>query len=264
MFSLRVTCTAEESEFVSAELWDAGTVAVGETDLNEHVILIAGFETNDHRVELLAHFAAYAPEWHHEPERDWVAETHAAWPARLVGERIFLAPSWSKESTPAGRVRIVHNPGLACGTGEHPCTQLALVALEKCVQAGSRVVDVGTGSGLLAVTALRLGAASAVGVDPDEAALSAACENFALNNLPSTVAVGSADCLKTACADVTVANISGTVLLAIFDDLLRITRPGGWIVLTGFPQSEAPVFERAFPQAGIFAIEEWICLAAKC
>lgn len=263
MYSLRLNCSVDESEFVSAELWEAGTLAVGEVEERERVVLIAGFETNTDRVALLERFAAYSPEWRHEPERDWVAETKASWPARAVGERLFLAPVWSEEATPAGRERIIHNPGLACGTGEHPCTKLALMALERCVTPRSSVVDVGTGSGLLAIAALRLGAARAVGVDPDEAAVTAASENFALNGSAARLAVGSADCLATASADVTVANISGTVLLAIFDDLLRITRRGGRIVLTGFPESEARVFEREFGRSETLRLDEWRCVVAE-
>jgi len=263
MYSLRVTCAAEESEFVSAELWEAGTLAIGEMDADGRLVLIAGFETNSQRSELLERFAKYSPVWQHEPVRDWVAETQAAWPARTVGERLFVAPVWSEDVTPAGRERVVHNPGLACGTGEHPCTQLALIAIEKCVTPGCRVVDVGTGSGLLAIAALRLGAAKVVGVDPDEDAMKAASENFLLNGFAPQLAVGSADCLAAACADVTVANISGTVLLSIFDDLVRITRPGGWMILTGFPKTEASVFERAFAGVEMSGIDEWRCVVAR-
>lgn len=263
MYSLRLTCPVEATEFVSAELWDAGTVAIGEFDTDEGVTLIAGFETNDERLPLLCRFATYSPEWRHEPARDWIAETQAAWPARVVGERLFLAPVWSQEPTPAGRERIIHNPGLACGTGEHPCTQLALMALEKCVTPGCSVVDIGTGSGLLAITALRLGAGRVTAVDPDEAALAAARENFTLNGFEPQLAVGSADCIATACADVVVANISGTVLLALFDDLLRLTRPSKWMILTGFPESEAGVFERQFQNSEVLEHGEWRCVIAR-
>ena len=73
-----------------------------------------------------------------------------------VGERLFLAPPWSEETVPDGRVRLIHNPGLACGTGEHPCTQMALAAMERIVKPGDRVADIGTGSGILAIGAALL------------------------------------------------------------------------------------------------------------
>ena len=147
------------------------------------VVLIATFETNEHRAELLRRFAHHTPAWEQETLTDWIQHTRDAWPARIVGAKLFLAPKWCNDPTPEGRERIVHNPGQACGTGEHSCTQLALRALEECVTADSRVIDVGTGSGILAIAAVRLGAASAIGVDINEASLHTARENFLLNDL---------------------------------------------------------------------------------
>ncbi len=85
------------------------------------------------------------------------------------------------------------------------------------------MLDIGTGSGILAIGALRLGADLAVGIDPDVSALQAARENFALNGMDPKLVAGFIDCVATGCSDLTVANISGSVLLSIFDDLLRIT-----------------------------------------
>ncbi len=92
------------------------------------------------------------------------------------------------------------------------------------------------GSGILAIAAVLLGAA-AVGVDTDAEALQAARENCLLNSIAPLVTIGSADCLVANCSDVTVANINGTVLLSILDDLRRITRKNGFLILTGFPES---------------------------
>jgi ribosomal protein L11 methyltransferase len=263
MYSLRLRCSAAEVDRISGELWDAGTVGIHETGEGEQVVLIANFQTNVDRFALLGRFARYAPTWQQEEEIDWLQKTREAWPAREIGDRIFLAPPWNDESTPQGRLRVIHNPGLACGTGEHPCSQLALAALEKCVTAGSRVVDAGTGSGILAIAALRLGAASAVGVDIDEAALAAAKENFELNALRPVLVAGSADCVMDACADVTVANMNATVLLSILDELTRITRPGGWLILTGFVESEAAAFTTNFPSAQLLANGEWRCAMVR-
>lgn len=262
MYFLRLTCPMIDVETASVELWDAGTAGIQEIEYGDESVLLAGFETNEDRAALLQRFARYMPEWEHEEATDWIAHTKESWPPRSVGERFFLAPPWCDEPTPRGRHRVIHNPGLACGTGEHPCTQLALEALEKSVAYGHVVVDIGTGSGMLAIAALRLGAAIAVGIDTDEAALAAAQENFLLNDLRPTLAAGSADILRPEIADVTVANISGTVLLYLADDLLRITKRQGTLILTGFPESEVPVFQKLFPKAELSAINEWCCLVA--
>ncbi len=251
MYSLHLKCRPDDVDFLSGELWEAGTVGIRELDDG----LIAGFETNDQRAELLRRFGG---EWTQEDSIDWVETTERAWPARLIGKRIFLAPHWCTEVTPVDRVRIIHNPGLACGTGEHPCTQLALEAIERARVEGKTVVDIGTGSGLLAIAALRLGARMAVGVDFDEAALIAARENFELNGFSAGLAVGSADCLRE--ADVTVANISATVILSIADELLRI---GGLLILTGFSDYELPAMEATFGSGAVTESGEWRCLVLQ-
>jgi ribosomal protein L11 methyltransferase len=261
MYSLRFKCSADEVDLLSSELWEAGTAGIRELEDGGGVVLIAGFETNDHRIQLLEHFGGRDTHWTQEDSTDWIAETHRAWPPRLIGERIFLAPPWCTEETPAGRVRVLHNPGLACGTGEHPCTQLALAALESVDVTSETVVDIGTGSGLLAIAALRLGASIAVGIDTDEAALSAARENFELNQLPPVLAAGSAECLRDGCATVTVANISGTVLLSIGADLLRVTSMNGRLILTGFSEYDLPAIEQHFGHGTVTSCGEWRCLS---
>jgi ribosomal protein L11 methyltransferase len=261
MYSLRLTCPPEDAELAAAELWEAGTAGIQEAEQALSTVLIAAFETNSLRDELLLRFARFLPEWHLADTTDWIAHTQDAWPARAIGERLFLAPMWSQEETPPGRVRIVHNPGLACGTGEHPCTQLALSAIEKYLEPGARVADVGTGSGILAIAALRLGARSVVAADVDEAALEAARENFSLNQLESLLVAGSTNCLPDRYADLTVANINPEILCSLTDDLVRITRPGGRLILTGFTEDELGAFEKEVPGACITSFGDWRCLA---
>jgi ribosomal protein L11 methyltransferase len=261
MFALRLRCAPAEVDLISCELWEAGTVGIQELDEENAVLLIAGFETNSGRLDLLQRFAGSKASWTQEDSTDWVEATQRAWPAREIGRFIFLAPPWCTDDTPASRVRIVHNPGLACGTGEHPSTRLALAALETAALAGRTVADIGTGSGILAIAALRLGAVLAIGVDPDESALGAARENFELNDLPPLLAAGSADCLRDGCAAVTVANISGTVLLSIADELLRITSAGGRLILSGFTEQELAVIQHNFGDGEVTSCGEWRCLS---
>jgi ribosomal protein L11 methyltransferase len=262
VYSLHLTCRPDEVEDISAELWERDTAGIRELEQHDSVTLIAGFETNEWREFLLHRFAACAPEWVHEEDTDWVQATRDAWPARAVGERLFLAPPWSEEKVPDGRLRLIHNPGLACGTGEHPCTQMALQAIERIVQPGDRVADIGTGSGILAIGAALLDAGVVVGVDKDEASLRAAKQNYMLNHLPPNLVAGSAGALRSNWADVTVANISGGVLLHIWDELLRVTASTGHIIVTGFTRPESPVFEDLLPQCSRDVLNEWCCLSA--
>jgi len=263
MYSLHLRCAQAEAEEISAALWDEGTVGIREEERGDQVELIAGFDDGVPREALAAKFAEFGPEWAREDDTDWVLATQRAWPGREVGTRIFLAPVWNSDLTPAGRVRIIHNPGLASGTGEHPCTQLALESLEKCVTPGAVVVDVGTGSGILSIAARQLGARVAVGLDTDWMSLVIARENFSLNQLDVTVASGSAACVSDESVDVVVANISATVLLSIGDELLRILRPGGWLVLTGFPESELHAIEVYFDTGPVTEMNEWRCVSCR-
>jgi ribosomal protein L11 methylase PrmA len=112
---------------------------------------------------------------------------------------------------------------------------------------------------------LLLGAASAVGLDPDETALGIARENHRLNGLVGKVVAGSAECLGDGCGDITVANISATVLLSLGDELLRITAAAGRLILTGFTEPELPAMEQNFPAAEsrIFQSGEWSCVSLR-
>ncbi len=264
MYSLHLICNENDVDLLVAELWEAETAGIRELDSgNGSTKLIAGFVSNDSRESLLQRFAPFSPQWTHEADTDWIAATQEAWPGRVVGSRLFLATPWCEKPTPAGCLRVIHNPGLACGTGEHPCSQLALEALENLVGPGCSVADIGTGSGILAIAAHRLGASFVVGVDRDEEALRAATENFALNALHPNLVVGSADCLRSERFDLAVANISATVLLSIADDLLRIVRPEGALVLTGFAESESAVVRHAFTAETNVERDGWSCLSLR-
>jgi ribosomal protein L11 methyltransferase len=162
------------------------------------------------------------------------------WPSRLVGKRFFLAPSWSDEPTPEGRWRIDYQDGAACGSGEHPSTRQAMEALEDYLQPGMRVADIGCGAGLLSLAAKLLGAAFVVGADIEEDS----CRlTHKLSGVP--VVQGSAGCLQGE-FDVVVANISPMVLLDLADELLRLAKPGGRLILAGFGVEEAATIRQVF------------------
>lgn len=262
MYSLHLFCSQNDVDSLSAELWEEATAGIRELDsANGSTKLIAGFASNDSRDALLKRFARFSPQWAQEADTDWVAATRDAWPARAVGNRLYLAAPWCTDETPGGRLRRNHNPGLACGTGEHPCTQLALEALENLVFPGCSVADIGTGSGILAIAALQLGASLVIGLDPDEAALRAATENFELNHLRANLGAASADCLASDVFDIVVANISATVLLSIADDRLRIVRSRGTLVLTGFAEAESAVVRQVFTGCTEVEQDGWSCLS---
>jgi ribosomal protein L11 methyltransferase len=263
MYSLHLTCPGSSVDTISAELWDLGTVGIREIEGLSTTLLIATFETNDSREFLLARFAACSPRWEHEEDTDWVQVTKEAWLPREIGNRFFVVPPWNEHPTPSGRIRLIQNPGLACGTGDHPCTQLALEALEACVTPESRVADIGSGSAILTIGARLLGSRVAIGVDSDPAAASAALQNFVLNGLAPSIATGSANCLQSGAFNLIVANISGTVVLAILDELLRIAKPGATFILTGFSTGEAQAFVPMLGSAQFTELGDWACIVGR-
>ena len=248
MFSLLLQSPAEREDSLIAELSDAGTVGIVEEDGR----LRAFFDDDCDHARLFDRFADFAPELRQEPSTDWAQVSRDAWPPLLIGRKFFLVAPWSDEPTPAGRLRLEIYPGMACGTGRHPATQLCLEALEKYVHPGDRVLDVGTGSGILSAAAALLGAGLVVGCDVDHDAVNVARERV---HLP--LFTGSADAISSYWADVVVANINAAAIEQLASEFARVRKPDSTLVLSGFPEWDLPEGISAKKTLGR---EEWRCL----
>ena len=194
-------------------------------------------------------------------DEDWAARSQANLRAIEAG-RVVVAPPWDRQPGD-DRIEIVIEPSMGFGTGHHATTRLCLLALQAVPLAGARVLDVGTGSGVLAIAAVRLGAASAVGIDDDPDAVQAARDNLVLNAV-DTVTLATID-LRTYNAapyDVLTANLTGGLLIATAAHLQRLTRIGGHLVLSGFMTPEADAVLSAFNQCERLQLaseDEWHC-----
>lgn len=239
-------------EILVAELQEWGTAGVTEEANGLRAFFWGDQENGQDAEALMERFFEFSPELRQEPEIDWEQATREAWPPLCVGERFYLVAPWDRTAiTPAGRLRLEIYPGMACGTGRHPATQLCLQAIERRVKPGARVLDVGSGSGILSAAAMLMGAASVIGCDVDPEAVRIAGERV---NVP--MFVGSADAVRSAWADVIVANIDAATLERIAPELERVRKPDSTLIVSGFPEFDQP---EGFTPKEILSLEEWRC-----
>ncbi len=189
-------------------------------------------------------------------ETDWAEAWKAHYKPLRIGKRILVRPLWIEANLQPGDIEIALDPGMAFGTGTHATTQLCLQALEDRLSPGMTVLDLGTGSGILAIAAAKLGAAHVYAIDNDPVATEAAAGNFAQNgaNEAVTIATGSlADALGSGTAyDFVVVNILARIILGMTGDgLERVVKPGGIAVFSGIIQPQADEVEAALRAIGL-------------
>ena len=182
-------------------------------------------------------------------DEDWVALTQRQFEPIRAGERLWIVPTWHEPPRP-GDVNIVLDPGAAFGTGSHPTTRLCLAWLERQVRAGDSVLDYGCGSGILAIAALKLGAARAAGVDVDPLALEAARYNSSRNGV--ALDVRDAQAGLEGAFRITVANILANPLRMLAPVIAAHTLPHGLIALAGILEDQADAVIAAYaPHAAL-------------
>lgn len=195
---------------------------------------------------------------------DWVQKNRDQFQPIRISERIWIVPTWHR-APHADAINIVLDPGAAFGTGSHPTTRLCLQWLEANLSAPARlsVLDYGCGSGILAIAAMKLGAASAIGVDIDPQAVEAARHNAVQNGV--TIRFANTDVPLIAVADITVANILANPLKVLAPLLASHTRAGGGLVLAGILDHQADeiiaIYRDWFSLAVWRRDEGWSCIA---
>jgi ribosomal protein L11 methyltransferase len=197
-------------------------------------------------------------------DRDWSRAWMDDYRPMRFGRRLWVVPHGMTPPDPEA-VNVRLDPGLAFGTGTHPTTALCLEWLDAAALDGRRVVDYGCGSGILAVAALRLGAEHAVAIDNDPQALTATAENAANNGVDRRLAVLGVDAPAPEPADIVLANILSGIIIELAQELIRLVRPGGILVLSGILEHQAPAVMAAFGDAVRFqppsVRDGWVRLA---
>ncbi|MDY3014632.1 MAG: 50S ribosomal protein L11 methyltransferase [Evtepia sp.] len=213
-------------------------------------------------------------------EYDWAHSWQKYYRPLAIGKKLYIVPEWERDTAaiPEGATRLLLNPGLTFGTGSHASTQLCLEGLEDYTVPGAPVLDLGCGSGILAIAALRLGASHAVGVDIDPKAVDVAYENAALND------IGKDRCrflagnvldddglvreLAQEKAPLVLANIVADVIIPLAPLVPTLLAPGGTFLCSGIIDQRGDEVAAALNKAGLTVIRRmekngWIALAAK-
>ena len=187
--------------------------------------------------------------------QDWSKKWKEKWDITRVSGKIVVVPDWLEYSQKPDEVVIRLEPGCAFGTGTHATTQLCMKAVEKYLKKGDSVADIGTGSGILAICAMKFGAKSAYGCDNDETVIDVAEENAQKNGVECVFELNTADKL-TAKFDFVLANILHNVLADIMPDLKNILKINGLLVLSGILDEKKQVVIDAVKNCDLNIVEE--------
>ena len=211
------------------------------------------------------------------PETDWEESWKDNYPAVEVGKNLIVVPYWQADET-NGRIPIILDPGLTFGTGAHASTQMVMEAMEETVQSGFRCLDLGSGSGILSIAALRLGAKSAVGVDIDPKAEDIARENAGYNGFTApefTALTGNVtedtdlmDSLSKEEYDLVLVNIVADVIIGLAPVLPRFLTDRSTLICSGILDVRLFDVTAALEKAGLTITsvrkkEDWRCVTAK-
>lgn len=274
-----------------------GDTTVAEPDALETAVTVKIYVPEDedtpilrHRIEEILYYLGRLypiplPTFRELEEEDWANAWKAHYHPFRIGNRIWIQPSWlelGSAGPDAGgqrteRVReedvvLILDPGMAFGTGLHPTTQMCLQALEQWVRPGTRLLDVGTGSGILAIAATKLGAASTLAVDTDEVAVKTAVANAVQNSVDDQIVVrrGSLDSVAEKGWDIVVVNILAPVILNLLEEeaLLDYPAENGRLILSGLIGQQRTEVEEAVTSCGgviaqTYTAGDWATLVVR-
>jgi ribosomal protein L11 methyltransferase len=209
--------------------------------------------------------------WRWQPQEDWESLWRRGLGPRRITSRLVVAPSWEGVEPERDEILLTLDPGMAFGTAEHATTRACLRLLDGTVLAGSRIADVGAGSGILSIAGALLGAAEVVAFEMDELACETAEENIAKNGVEAKVTVhhhvvDTESPLPGAPFDGIVANLQSHIITPLFPVFATSLVPGAWLILSGILSEERDRVLSSAGSEGFFLSEEdvedgwWSCL----
>lgn len=207
-------------------------------------------------------------------EEDWANAWKDYYFVTHIGQRLVIRPSWREYTPKEHEVVVTLDPGMAFGTGVHPTTHMCVEQVEQKVRPGMKVLDVGTGSGILALAAAKLGAAAVYAIDNSSVAVTSTIENARLNALEDIIhtvlgVLDEAEAERTEGQyDLVFANIIAHVIGSIAPELARVVAPDGLLIVSGIIEARRPDAEGPLLAAGLELVEEmkindWLCLVLR-
>jgi ribosomal protein L11 methyltransferase len=204
--------------------------------------------------------------------KDWTEQWKKGYEIRKIGERLVIVPSWKDYSARPDEVVVTMDPGMAFGTGLHTTTRLCLIALEKYLKTGEHVLDVGTGSGILTIAAVKFGAGHVTALDIEATAVEIAKQNVSQNGVSNRVNLYTGTLqefgLEIKQANLILVNILAYTIIKMLPGLKAKLLPGGHIISSGILKEYAPDVEAAIKKEGLEIIEslqedDWVSLVAR-
>ncbi|AQK94580.1 uncharacterized LOC100384389 [Zea mays] len=300
--SVRIRCRRHDVEVLSEALLSFGASSVTVDDISDAenldeisiTSLYADGEDVDSSVRSAARSAGvnYSPVYETSVGKqcDWIATVQETYESTEVADGLWVVPKWRTPPDPEA-TNIIIDPGLAFGMGEHPTTKLCLLFLREVIKGGECVLDYGTGTGVLGIAALKMGATQSTGIDIDPQAIASASENLLLNGLhsnqmpvylvstnaqpsclPSFIdkseehhSTNNLDLkLSRGTYDVVAANILLNPLLELVEDIVGYAKPGGIIAVSGILEEQVPkikeVYSRYLDRILVSEMDGWACL----
>lgn len=204
-------------------------------------------------------------------EEDWATAWKKYYHPVKISNRFTIVPTWEDyERVSTDELIIELDPGMAFGTGTHPTTVMCLQALEKTVQPNLKVIDVGTGSGVLSIGAAKLGATSIHALDLDEVAVASAKENIALNHVEHLIEVTHGNLLDNVNeqADIVIANILAEIIMTFTDEAFSIVKEKGLFITSGIISAKKEDVKKALQKSGfeieeVMMMEDWVTIISR-
>ena len=271
----------EPIELVGAEGQDYRVLTGQPVKVHAYLPLDGNEEEARQRIaEGLWHFASLGQHFVGElqtrevKEEDWANAWKDYFHVTHIGKRLVIRPSWREYTPKDGEVVLEIDPGMAFGTGIHPTTRMCLEQLEQYVQPGMHVIDVGTGSGILALAAAKLGASSIYCIDNSTVAVESATANAAINGLSDRIEVvlgllDEAEARRMAGQfDMVLVNILAHIIGGMASELAQVLKPGGLLLASGIIEAKRPDAERPLRAAGLEFIDstmtdDWVVMVMR-